>query len=73
MEKKKKRMEQKRQTTLHQLQERIKAKQEEVVQLESALSSMKEMENKYHFSETEERITQHKKELKYPLFCSYYP
>ena len=60
-------------TTLHQLQEGIKAKQEEVAQLQSTLSRVKEAENAFHFCETGKRIAQYKQELKYPHSRVYNP
>lgn len=69
MEKKRKSTE----TTLHQLQEGIKAKQEEVAQLQSTLSCVKEAENVFHVCETGKRIVQYKQELKYPHFHAYNP
>ena len=69
MEKKRKSTE----TTLHQLQEGIKAKQEEVAQLQSILSRVKEADNAFHFCETAKRIAQYKEELKYPHFHAYNP
>ena len=60
-------------TSLHQLQEGIKAKQEEVAQLQSTLSRVKEAENAFHVCETAKRIAQYKQELKYPHFHAYNP
>lgn len=59
--------------TLHQLQEGIKAKQEEVAQLQSTLSRVKEVESVFHVCETGKRIAQYKQELKYPHFHAYNP
>ena len=60
-------------STLHQLQEGIKAKQEEVAQLQSTLSRVKEAESVFHVCETAKRIAQYKQELKYPHFHVYNP